>query len=317
VPTPPLAVRVRRASDYLRVLLMSERYQQLWMRYERERERDLHQESVARVLAAYEAKIYGDDEVPSKRYVHIVSRALRNRSPELTPKNLELFIRAFRITDEEAARLRRLLAGTDLPRAVVGNLPPLNGDNQSQEPTYETILLHEFHYLGPDGKPQRHRTIRDIRSLVDGLTCHRYSFDTNYLTVERISGGTPSPPYERGSNLWAVDITFPRVLNAGDEASLEYLTSFHYSGWVEPCFRRVAHERFENVAIRVEFHPDRLPKRIWWAEWQDYREPNIVELDAALVTLDAENAVYHRVDILERAVIGFKWEFYPKPRSTD
>jgi hypothetical protein len=25
--------------------------------------------------------------------------------------------------------------------------------------------------------------------------------------------------------------------------------------------------------------------------------------------LDAENAVYHRLDVLDRAVVGFSWEF--------
>ena len=38
------------------------------------------------------------------------------------------------------------------------------------------------------------------------------------------------------------------------------------------------------------FHPDRLPRRVWWAEWQDYRVPDPAILHRQAVTLDAEHA---------------------------
>jgi len=84
---------------------------------------------------------------------------------------------------------------------------------------------------------------------------------------------------------------------------------FHYKETVEPCFRRVAHQRVENLSMRVEFHPEMPPRSVWWAEWKDYREPNIAILSREPLELDAEHAVERRLDILERAVAGFVWEF--------
>jgi hypothetical protein len=109
--------------------------------------------------------------------------------------------------------------------------------------------------------------------------------------------------------LWAVDLELPHSLNRSDEASFEYVTSFRYDGHVDPVFRRVAHQRIENAAFRVAFHPHRLPKRVWWAEWADYREPDDRIIEQVEVTLDDEHAVHHQVDVLERAVAGLTWEF--------
>ena len=107
-----------------------------------------------------------------------------------------LFIRAFEIGEEHAAILWRQWQGAELARVVIGELPPL-AVPAGGLPSYRTILLHEFHYLGPDGRPLRHRTLRDIRSLVDGLASYRYSYDTSELTVSRVACGTASPPYQR------------------------------------------------------------------------------------------------------------------------
>lgn len=307
------AVAVRNAGQYLRELLRSEpRYRHRWMRYRPDRERDVHQMSVAKVLAAelrdHPRRGHGP-ETTHEQLVHIVSRALKPKGTVLARDTLELFVRAFDITDEHAAELWRQWAGDELARVVVGQLPPPDDALRSAAPAYETIALREYHYLGRDGQPVAHRTIRDIRSLVDGFTHYRYSFDTSELEVERISGGQPGEPRQLDKSFWSVDIKLPRTLNNGDEHSLEFETKFRYATPPEPCLRRAAHERFENVVLRVEFHPDKLPNKVYWAEWLDYREPKIVVTDEELVTLDAEHAVQHRLDVLNRAVVGFRWEF--------
>ncbi|WBB89839.1 hypothetical protein [Verrucosispora sp. WMMC514] len=183
-----------------------------------------------------------------------------------------------------------------MPRVIYGDLPPLAGE-VSDPPEYQTISLHEFHYLGADGQPASHRTIQDIRSLVDGLTTYRYTFDTDEVEVERVQGGIPGEPYRR--------------LNRGEMTSMEYITRFHYSADVEPVFRRVAHRRLEKVAIRVQFDPARLPRQVWWTEWADYRDPDDRVARQHPVELDVENAVYHCVDVVDRSVIGFAWQFDP------
>jgi hypothetical protein len=297
---------VRRAGHYLRELLRHDPYRQLWAMYGAQREREVHQIAVAKALAAY-LQHRDDAEVEYGQLTHRVSRALRG--VVLSRQTVNLFIRAFHFSDEHAAALWRQWQGVDLARVIVGGLPPPASSSCYKIRQYETILLHEFHYLGPDGMPLRHRTLRDIRSLVDGLTTYRYSFDTNELTVDRIGGGSPSSLYQRAENIWAVDIALSRALNRGDEHSLEFESTFHYNRPIEPCFRRVAHERLENVAIRVQFHPDKLPNNIWWTEWQDYRQPHDAALDRQQVSLDTEHVTYHRLDVLDRAVAGFAWEF--------
>jgi len=171
------------------------------------------------------------------------------------------------------------------------------------------VSLQAFNYIDADGRPLKHRTVQAIRALVDGVSSHRYSYDTNEAMVERVHGGVPGQPYQRQGSIWAVDLALPRTLKRGEATSLMYDTIFHYSGHVEPVFRRVAHQRLEDVMIRVEFHPERPPAHVWWAEWADYREPNNRIIHKELVSLDSEHAVCHRLDVLDQAVVGFWWEF--------
>jgi hypothetical protein len=265
-------------------------------------------DAVARVVADH-MTFRGDDATTHRAKNDTVKRALEGTT--LTVKTLNAFIGAFEMSDLEAQRLLGLLDGT-ATNVVIGALPPMDGGHgrrSGSPPLYKTIQLHEFHYLGTDGRPSHHRTVQEIRALVDNFTTHRYVFDTSEVVVEKVLGGTPGKPYSFSGTTWAVDLTLPRTLNTGDSTSLEYLTRFHYRDWVEPCFRRVAHQRVENLSMRVEFHPQMLPRSAWWAEWQDYRQPNDVILTRELVQLDAEHAVERRLDILERAVAGFVWEF--------
>jgi hypothetical protein len=297
---------VRRAGHYLRELLRHDPYRQRWVMYGAQREREVHQIAVSKALAAY-LQHHDDAEMDYDQLTHRVSRAFRGEV--LSRQTVNLFIRAFQFSDEHATALWRQWEGMDPARVIVGELAPPAPSSSHKLRQYETILLHEFHYLGPDGMPLRHRTLRNIRSLVDRLTTYRYSFDTNELTVDRIGGGLPSSLYQTTESIWAVDITLSRTLSRGEEHSLEFESTFHYNRPIEPCFRRVAHERLENVAIRVQFHPHKLPRNVWWTEWQDYRQPHAVVVDRQQVSLDTEHVAYHRLDVLDRAVAGFAWEF--------
>lgn len=197
---------------------------------------------------------------------------------------------------------------------VIGDLAP-PGDGPLAAARFQTIRLTEQHEVGADGLPARHHTVQTIRSLVDGLTTHVYAFDLGEARVERIEGGLPANPYRIRGSLWAVELTLPRALAEGEEHSLEYVTSFRTDGPVEPRFRRAAHRRIENASIKVTFHPEMLPERVWWAQWADYREPNDHVIEKMPVPLDQAHSVSHQIDILERAVTGFLWSFpSPSPR---
>jgi hypothetical protein len=271
---------------------------------------EVNQAAVCQVLARYlwDAGLESETRTDLPRILKdSVSRAFRHGS--LSPKLLRTFITAFDFAAEDAEYTMGLYRGEKSPSVLVGNLPPLILAGVQQKPRYRTVSLHDFYYLGPDGQPFRHRAVHDIQALVDGITFYQYSFDTNEATVDRISGGTPGQQYVSAENMWSVDISLPRVLNVGDEHTLEFVNTFHYKTPPEPCFRRITHKRVENVAIRVQFHADKLPQLAWWTEWEDYREPNDIVIHRELAALDAEHAVYRRLDAVDNAAVGFTWEF--------
>ncbi len=301
----------RQAGHYLHELLL-EPYRDRWARPDyatRTRAGEVSQAAVAQVLAQHlwhhprQAK---DRDVLPVALKDLVSRALAGKV--LSRQTLQLFIDALHIDTSDAEVLWCQWEGQELARVIIGDLPRLDGTT-TNTPTYQTVSLHEFHYIDADGRPLKHRTVQAIRALVDGVSSHRYSYDTNEAMVERVHGGVPGQPYQRQGSIWAVDLALPRTLKRGEATSLMYDTIFHYSGHVEPVFRRVAHQRLEDVMIRVEFHPERPPAHVWWAEWADYREPNNRIIHKELVSLDSEHAVCHRLDVLDQAVVGFWWEF--------
>jgi hypothetical protein len=302
--------RVREASAYLRLLLEQPgKYRQMWIRRADQLRPDkLNVDAVARVVAEY-LTICGDSSTTHRAKNDTIKRALEGTT--LTAKTLNAFIGAFEMDDRNAERLLGFLDGSSTS-VVIGDLAPLYGEGAPQpagKPRHRTTKLHEFHYVGADGLPSHHRTVQEIRALVDGLAKHQYRFDTSEVLVERVLGGTPGEPYRVSGNVRAVDLTLPRTLHANDSTTMEYVTRFQYREPVEPCFRRVAHQRVENLSMRVEFHPQMLPRAVWWAEWKDYREPKVELVTRESVELDAEHAVEWRLDILERAVVGFMWEF--------
>ena len=70
-----------------------------------------------------------------------------------------------------------------------------------------------------------------------------------------------------------------KPLAAGETATLEYSTSFHYPAPPPPEFRRVVQYFVENLDIRVEFHPGKLPADVVWAVWDGMDGP-IVERES-------------------------------------
>jgi hypothetical protein len=272
----------------------------------------VHYAAVAHVLAGYlhhhprEGRPQ-DREVLSGQLLPLVSRALRGE--RLSRQTLEIFIEAFGIRKEHADELRWQWEERIPARVVTGSLPPLEGTPSDRTSRYKTTSLHEFHYLGPDGQPTHHRTVRDIESMVDDLSVYRYRFDSAHVSVERIHGGTPGEPYIIGASQWAVDIRLPRTLKRGQSHTLEFVTRFRNPRFDEPCCRRVAHERFENVTMLVEFHQEKLPRSVWWAQWKDYREPNIIVIGKERAELDSDNTVSHQLAVLDHAVVGFMWEW--------
>lgn len=143
-----------------------------------------------------------------------------------------------------------------------------------------------------------------IQAGSEPISQYTYRFDTNTANVDVLRGGRAGPIYDAGDGLYAVDISFNRLLEPGQTASLEYFTTFHY---VEPPpleFRRVAIRRIDSLELRVQFNPERLPSCLQWATW--------ARLDGAArpedeLELDSDYAAHRYVGGLQAGIVGFVW----------
>jgi hypothetical protein len=179
------------------------------------------------------------------------------------------------------------------------------------QPAHRTVSLHEWHLVGPDGLPARHRTQHVLRALEDGVEAFTFRFDRAEGSVRALHGAVASEPYaDPGTGLTAVDLVFPRSLAAGETATLVYETTFRWRAVPPPHVRRASRQRVERLDMRVEFSPERLPAELQWAVWEGFG-PDARLVAAERVELDAEHAVHRFVDALDNGTVGFSWTWPP------
>ena len=291
-------------SRKLRELLLDTHYADRWQAHiGRRQAHALHQSAICQVIAEYlwanDLQPAGDEDLPRKLKDRVY-RALGGQS--LSLGTLRWFIEAFEMTPEDTAALLRLAGsqasgGTVLGGSVVGPgvLPPRR---------HSTVSLHEWHRVGPDGLPESHRTVHVIRAN-ESLDRYPYIFDPDAAGVRVVQGGRAGPPYRLDNGLYAVDIMLTKPLEVGETASMEYETTFWYRTPPAQEFRRASSGRIENVDLRVQFHHLRLPARIWWSEWPALDLPPTV---SEPVALDNDKSVHRYLDMIERTVVGFRWQ---------
>ncbi len=320
---PPAPGR-RAAARYLRELLAQQgQYRRLWEQHVvRSRPGEITQLAVAEVLARHlwnHPRVAGDADVLPRQLKDTVARALSGTL--LSRPTLALFIDAFGISDAHADRLWRLWEGSGRisvlsgPRAMgsetEGELRSALGPRRHQ-----TVSLHDHVYVGSDGRVARTRTLQVIEAIADGLDRIPYLYDTNALTLEVGQGcrEVSGELFQISEGLYAATIPLARELSAGETISLEYVTTYCSPGnlndprWRE--FRRAVMRRLENFDMRVEFHPDMLPARIWWAVW-DGVDGNIVEREP--VSLGGQYEVHRYLRSVEKTVVGFRWSWRAEP----
>jgi hypothetical protein len=295
---------VAQTSAYLRMLLLRPGdYRNRWERHAARPDPGLIDvPAVAKVLAET------DTATRPVEFDETVRHALDGTL--LNADVLQLFIDAFELDGRDAGRLRDLLRGSDSLRVITGEAQALSEEwlGGGGPPRHETLALHELHILGPDGSPAEHQTIQVIRSLVDGLPSYPYRFDTDELAVEVIRGGRVGDRiYRINEELYAVDIILAQPLDAGQTTLTQVRTTFFYKTPPAPEFRRGLLRRTDDVTIWVKFHPSRVPARVWMARWDGIDHARVV--DRQLVELDDDLAAHTRFGPIERAVVGFHWEW--------
>ena len=286
---------VQAAAAYLRELLLRPgRYRRKWEQYaERSRLGQVNQLAVAEVLAHYlweHPRAQGDVDVLPRQLKDTASRALSGKL--LSKATLALFTDVFGFDSFERERLLKLWEGSANVRVLSG--PRAIREDQASAlgpPQVKTLALHDHHYLGRDGLPQRHRVIHVIEAVVDGVDRLPYRADTNALTIEVGQGfsGLAGPVYQPTAELFVVDMLLAKPLAAGETATLEYSASLHYPAAPPPEFRRIVQSFVENLDIRVEFHPGNPPSSVVWAVWDGMDGP-IIEQES--VALDTQFAVH-------------------------
>jgi hypothetical protein len=181
----------------------------------------------------------------------------------------------------------------------------------STQPGHLTLTLHEWHRVGPDGLPLRHRTMQVIRALRPGLRSYTYRFDRREAEVEVVSGAEAGEPYDDETpGLTAVDLVFPRPLDVGETTSLEYVTVFHWRSVPPPRFRRAARAALERLDVRVVFDPGRLPASVQWGLWSGYTADASLRA-AEHVELGSDHSVHRFVEQLQGHTVGFQWAWPP------
>ena len=281
----------------------------------------VNQAAVARVLAAHQRHSVrvAPGQSRGRPLKDVVSRALSGRV--LSEATLTLFIDAFGMSADDAARLRQL--------RQLRPLAPVPDDSRTPRPTtprrrsapsarYRTVTLQASHELGPDGTPRATMTVHVVRA-VDHLARYRYILEPGVRRLEVVRGGVAALPYPV-LNRTAVDIVLDHPLLPGETGSVQYLARYAPGTARPPVFRRGARGRLENVEVEVRFHPLHLPERVWWAIWPGLagppaprgdvddgpviRHPRTEEVDVG-----PDGAVRRFVPLVQDEAVGFRWRF--------
>jgi hypothetical protein len=311
----------RAAAEYLRQLLLKPgRYRDAWQQLV-VRHRDgvgaINQMAVAEVLSLHKRSGHsslGDTDALSWQLKTTVSDALSGRL--LNRPVLSLFIDAFGFSEHETDKLWRLWNGSATISVLSGShavsahtereVAQLVGPRNHQ-----TLSLHDHVWVGSDRRGDRARMLQVIEATAAGVDRIPFVCDTNVLTIEVRQGCKEVRPLRQlGADAFLTEILLARTLDVGETTSLEFWLTYQNPGDPddpqEREYRRAVLRHMENYDVRVEFHPDQLPTRVWWARW-DGVEGDVAEQEE--VFLDAQHAVHRYLRSLSKTVVGFRWEW--------
>jgi hypothetical protein len=236
---------------------------------------------------------------------------------QLSLQTLELFIDAFDLAEHEAGRLRRLWGGATTISVMSGtHAVPVTAEQEVDAAVgkrrHHSLSLHDHIWVIQDGRIDRARTMQVIEANAQGVDRIPFMCDNNVLTLEVGQGckETDGPIRRIGADVFAAEILLARTLDLGETLTLEYWLSYRYPGdLTDPAereYRRAVMRTVDNLDMRIEFHPDKLPAQVWWAHW-DGIEGDI--LSQELVTLDSQHSAHRFLRSLDRTVVGFHWRW--------
>jgi hypothetical protein len=310
----------RAAAEYLRQLLLRPGpYRDAWRQHvARPRDGVINQMAVAEVIAARLRSSPGhpgDAQVMPYQLRDTVSGALSGRQLNSTAR--QLFVDAFGFAQHEADRLRRLSEGSSRISVLSGSHAVPDHAEQDVDQAlgprrHQTVSLHDHIYVGADGRIEGVRTMQVIEALAPDLDRIPFLCDTSVTTLEAGQGckGLTGELHQIGPGVFGTEILLARTLAVEETITLEYRVNYQFPGdFTDPTeteHRRAVIRSLENLDMRVQFHPGRLPAHVWWARW-DGVEGGV--LDREVVTLDSQHSAHRYLRSLDKTVVGFYWQW--------
>lgn len=310
----------RAAAEYLRQLLLKPgSYRDSWQEHvAKPRDGVINQLAVTELIVNRLRSIAGrpgDAQMMPYQFQETVSGALSGQ--RLSKDTLQLFIDAFGFAEHESMRLWRLWNGSARITVMSGtHAVPAEAEQDVDRVfgprRHQTVSLHDHVYVGSDRRIDRVRPLQVIEAIVPGVDRIPFLCDTNVLTLEVGQGGKElSGDVRKISNdVFLNEILLARTLEVGETITLEYWITYRFPGnpqdRAEREFRRAVMRQIQNFDMRVQFHPDSLPARTFWARW-DGVEGDVIEREE--VTLDKQNSVHRYLRELDKVVVGFYWEW--------
>lgn len=303
--------RVQVAAELLQSLLIQrDSYAYRWQKCQRRATvpGTLNQAAVAQAIAQHlwDSGDRPDSEISLPRSLKDrIHRALHGEAISL--ETLDWFIDAFKMTDEDADRLRACMYG-EQPRPAEPIVDTLRAPSELPLPQrHRTVAVFERRIIGAQRRAVTHHTTRAITAcddIVYSYPCRQFP-DAKRMTV--LHGGRIGTVHKPAQSSPVVEIALSVPLRKGFVGSLGYAAEFGASSEIAVEYRQVAHARADNVDITIQFDQAAHPRRIWWVVWDDYRGGGILDQEA--VCLDQDGCAHHFVPYLKNAAAGFRWDW--------
>lgn len=310
----------RAAAEYLRGLLLKPGpYRRAWEQHVvRPREGVVNQLAVAEVLADRQrsGRVGSSDtyDLPyqlRQMVADVLSGQLVSRSA------LSRFIAAFGFSEDEAQRLWKLWAGAATISVLSGShAVPTQAELEVLDVVgprrHQTLSQHYHFWVGGDRRIDRVRMLQVIEATAQGVDRIPFVCDTSLLTLDVGQGckELASPLRQVRADMFATEILLARTLDLGETLTLEYWVTYRYPGdMADPAEREQRYgvlRRLENFDMRVQFHPDQLPARVWWTRW-DGDDGDVADQEEA--PLDSQHAAHRYLRSISKTVVGFRWEW--------
>ncbi len=171
---------------------------------------------------------------------------------------------------------------------------------------HRTLFMHNHVWVGADRRVESARVTQVIEATADGLDSIPLASGTGGIQVVIGQGCSGLGNVSHvAAGIHATAILLDRTLRRGETATLEYWLSFRRltDPGCEYEIGRTCH--LSRIGMWVEFDPDTLPGRVWWASW----DGNGRLLRRETVSLDTRHSVHRDLHSTQATVLGYYWEW--------